>query len=44
MYRTILGEDGFKKGLKLYIHRHDGKAATCEDFCAAMAGALVITT
>lgn len=26
MYRTILGEEGFKKGMKLYFERHDGGA------------------
>jgi len=24
MYRTILGDEGFKKGMKLYFERHDG--------------------
>ena len=38
MYRTILGEAGFKKGMKLYFERHDGGAVTCDDFRAAMAG------
>ncbi len=36
MYQTILGTDGFQKGLALYINRHDGTAASCEDFCQAM--------
>lgn len=39
MYRTILGDAGFKKGMKLYFERHDGGAATCDDFRAAMADA-----
>lgn len=39
MYRTILGEEGFKKGMKLYFDRHDGGAVTCDDFRAAMADA-----
>lgn len=39
MYQTILGKNGFNHGLKLYIERNDGKAATCEDFCQAMADA-----
>jgi aminopeptidase N len=39
MYRTILGEEGFKKGMKLYFERHDGQAVTCDDFRAAMADA-----
>ena len=36
MYQTILGTDQFQKGLALYINRHDGTAATCEDFCQSM--------
>ena len=39
MYRTILGDAGFKKGMKLYFERHDGTAVTCDDFRAAMADA-----
>ncbi|MGM0563201.1 MAG: aminopeptidase N [Pseudomonadota bacterium] len=39
MQHTLLGEDGFQKGLKLYFERHDGQAVTCEDFLAAMADA-----
>ncbi|ROV59395.1 aminopeptidase N [Vibrio ponticus] len=36
MYHTLLGEQGFQKGIKLYMERHDGTAATCEDFVKAM--------
>ncbi|WP_343344083.1 aminopeptidase N [Sphingomicrobium sp. XHP0239] len=36
MMRTILGEDAFRKGSDLYFERHDGEAATCEDFVTAM--------
>ncbi|MCR9775258.1 aminopeptidase N [Vibrio parahaemolyticus] len=36
MYHTLLGEEGFQKGMKLYFERHDGTAATCEDFVSAM--------
>ena len=36
MLHTLLGEDGFQKGMKLYIAENDGKAATCEDFVSAM--------
>lgn len=36
MIHTLLGEIGFQKGMKLYFERHDGTAATCEDFVAAM--------
>ncbi len=39
MYHTLLGEDGFQKGMKLYFERHDGMAVTCDDFLAAMADA-----
>jgi len=39
MYHTLLGEDGFQKGMKLYFERHDGQAVTCDDFLAAMADA-----
>ena len=37
MYHTLLGEEGFQKGMKLYFQRHDGQAVTCDDFRAAMA-------
>ena len=40
MYRTLLGEAGFKRGMKLYFERHDGSAVTCNDFLNAMAGSL----
>ena len=39
MYRTLLGVDGFRKGMDLYFERHDGQAVTCDDFRAAMADA-----
>jgi aminopeptidase N len=32
MIATIVGHDGFKKGMDLYFERHDGDAATIEDF------------
>ena len=32
MLAVILGRDGFRKGLDLYFERHDGEAATVEDF------------
>lgn len=32
MIATILGREGFKKGMDLYFERHDGEAATVEDF------------
>ncbi|KAK9059299.1 hypothetical protein SSX86_021918 [Deinandra increscens subsp. villosa] len=36
MYKTLLGNQGFRKGMDLYFQRHDGQAVTCEDFFAAM--------
>lgn len=39
MYHTLLGEEGFQTGMKLYFKRHDGQAVTCDDFRAAMADA-----
>ncbi len=36
MMHTILGDDGFKKGMRLYFERHDGQAVTTEDFVCAM--------
>ncbi|KAI5655461.1 hypothetical protein M9H77_32648 [Catharanthus roseus] len=36
MYKTLLGSQGFRKGMDLYFKRHDGQAVTCEDFFAAM--------
>src|SRR4051812_26452095 len=34
MMHSLLGEQGFQKGMKLYIERHDGQAATCDQFAA----------
>jgi len=39
MYATLLGRDGFRRGMDLYFERHDGQAVTCDDFRAAMADA-----
>jgi aminopeptidase N len=39
MLQTLLGRDGFRKGMDLYFQRHDGQAVTCDDFRAAMADA-----
>ncbi|RIY32420.1 aminopeptidase N [Psittacicella melopsittaci] len=39
MIHTLIGEQNFQKGMKLYFERHDGKAVTCDDFVAAMADA-----
>jgi aminopeptidase N len=35
LYR-LLGREGFARGMTLYVARHDGSAATVEDFVAAM--------
>ena len=32
MIATILGRDGFRQGMDLYFERHDGEAATVEEF------------
>ncbi|WP_376692302.1 aminopeptidase N [Wenzhouxiangella sp. EGI_FJ10409] len=39
MYETLLGRDGFRRGMDLYFERHDGQAVTCDDFRLAMADA-----
>jgi aminopeptidase N len=39
MYQTLLGRDGFRKGMDLYFARHDEQAVTCDDFRLAMAEA-----
>ncbi|MEY3658626.1 MAG: hypothetical protein RL425_1387 [Pseudomonadota bacterium] len=36
MLHTMLGQTAFRKGCDLYFDRHDGTAATCEDFVRAM--------
>ncbi|NIF20670.1 aminopeptidase N [Candidatus Pantoea multigeneris] len=36
MMHTLLGENSFQKGIALYFERHDGSAATCDDFVQAM--------
>jgi aminopeptidase N len=36
MMHTLLGADGFRKGMDLYFQRHDGQAVTTEDFVKAM--------
>ena len=37
MLQTLLGRDGFRKGMDLYFERHDGEAVTVEDFVACFA-------
>lgn len=39
LYQTLLGEEGFKKGLTHYLNKFDGTAATCDDFLTSMAEA-----
>ncbi|WP_145505828.1 aminopeptidase N [Yersinia alsatica] len=36
MMHTLLGEQQFQAGMQLYFERHDGSAATCDDFVQAM--------
>ncbi|QAY77402.1 aminopeptidase N [Sphingosinicella sp. BN140058] len=36
MMHTLLGPERFRAGTDLYFERHDGEAATCEDFVRAM--------
>ncbi|MGL5292709.1 MAG: aminopeptidase N, partial [Aeromonas sp.] len=36
MMHTLLGEAAFQAGMRLYFERHDGSAATCDDFVQAM--------
>ena len=39
MLHTLLGAQGFRKGMDLYVQRHDGQAVTCDDFVDCMADA-----
>ncbi|WP_374316264.1 aminopeptidase N [Aquabacterium sp.] len=39
MMHTLVGEEGFRKGMWLYFDRHDGHAVTCDDFAQAIADA-----
>jgi aminopeptidase N len=39
MLQTLVGVDGFRRGMDLYFKRHDGQAVTCDDFVAAIADA-----
>src|SRR4051794_20483682 len=36
MFHTLLGPEKFRKGTDLYFERHDGDAATCDDFVKAL--------
>jgi aminopeptidase N len=39
MMATLVGREGFAKGMALYFERHDGQAVTCDDFAQAIADA-----
>jgi len=39
MQHTLLGAEGFRKGMDLYFERYDGQAVTTDDFRQAMADA-----
>jgi aminopeptidase N len=39
MLSVLVGRDGFRRGMDLYFARHDGHAATVEDFIACFADA-----
>lgn len=36
MYQTLMGKQGFAKGLQNYLQKFDGQAVTTDDFAAAM--------
>lgn len=36
MIKTIVGDEGFRKGTDLYFDRHDGQAVTTDDFVKAI--------
>ncbi|MEO6359405.1 MAG: aminopeptidase N, partial [Sphingomicrobium sp.] len=36
MFHTMLGPEKFRAGTDLYFDRHDGEAATCDDFVKAL--------
>ena len=37
--QTLVGVEGFRRGMALYFRRHDGQAVTCDDFVAAIGDA-----
>jgi aminopeptidase N len=39
MLKTLLGPENFRKGMDLYFERHDGRAATVEEFVQCFADA-----
>jgi len=42
MLHTLLGEETYQRGMALYVARHDGSAATCDDFVRAMEDAAAV--
>jgi aminopeptidase N len=42
MQHTLLGEEKFQAGMRLYFQRHDGQAVTCDDFVQAMQDASAV--
>lgn len=36
MMQTLVGKEGFARGLRAYFDRHDGQAVTCDDFLESM--------
>jgi aminopeptidase N len=39
MMASLVGREGFDRGMALYVQRHDGQAVTCDDFAQAIADA-----
>jgi aminopeptidase N len=39
MMQSLVGRDGFQRGMALYFQRHDGQAVTCDDFAQSIADA-----
>ncbi|XVJ70731.1 MAG: aminopeptidase N [Rhizobacter sp.] len=39
MMQTLVGREGFARGMTLYFERFDGQAVTCDDFAQAIADA-----
>jgi len=39
MMATLVGREGFRRGMDLYFKRHDGQAVTCDDFAQAIGDA-----
>jgi aminopeptidase N len=39
MLQRLIGRDAFRRGMDLYFERHDGRAATVEDFVSCFAAA-----